>query len=98
MRIDRDAAPVIGDRNGMIGVKFQFDPAGMAGHGLVHRIVQHLGHQVMQGTLVGAADIHSGAFSDRFQPFQHLDVGGGIGRLAGICGEKVVGAHERLES
>ena len=35
--------------------------------------------QVVQRTLVGAADIHAGTAADRLQPFQDLDV---LGRIA----------------
>ena len=33
---------------------------------------------MVQGGLVGAADIHAGPAADRLQPFQHLDILGGI--------------------
>ena len=55
---------------------------GLAGHRLVHGVVQHLGEEVMHRLLVGAADIHAGAPAHGLQPLQHLDVGGGIGVLA----------------
>ena len=57
---------------------------GVAGDRLVHGVVEHLGEEVMQGLLVGAADIHAGAPAHRLQPFQHLDVGSGIAFLAGL--------------
>ena len=51
------------------------------GQRLVHGVVDHLGEQVMQRLLVGAADIHAGPAAHRLQAFQHLDVGGGIAGL-----------------
>jgi hypothetical protein len=61
MRIDRDAAAVVGD--GEVSRRRparHLDEGGVAGHRLVHRIVDDLGEQVMQRVLVGAADIHAG--------------------------------------
>ena len=57
------------------------DAAGVAGNGLVHGIVDHLGEQVMQGIGVGAADIHAGAAANRLETFQHLDIGSRIAAL-----------------
>ena len=59
------------------------DEGGVAGDRLVHRIVDHLGEQVVQRLLVGAADIHAGPAAHRLQPFQHLDVGGRVAALGG---------------
>ena len=51
---------------------------GVPGDGLVHGVVEHFGHEMMHGPLVGAADIHAGAAADGFQPLQHLDILGGV--------------------
>ena len=83
MRIDRDAAAVVGDGDKAVGRHLDLDPVGVAGQRLVHGIVDHLGEQVMQRFFVGAADIHAGAAAHRFEPFQDLDVLGGVARLAG---------------
>ena len=87
MRIDRDAAAVVGDGEETVGLQLHFDPGGMAGHRLVHGVVDHLGEQVMQRLLVGAAHVHAGVAPHRLQALQHLDVGCGVavrrlGRLA----------------
>ena len=74
MRIDRDAAAVVGDRQEAVGVELDLDEGGVAGDRLVHGIVDHLGEQVMQRLLVGAADIHAGPAAHRLEPFQHLDI------------------------
>ena len=47
---------------------------GVAGERLVHRVVDHLGEEMMQRLLVGAADIHAGPAAHRLEPLQHLDV------------------------
>ena len=63
----------------------------MAGHRLVHGVVQDLGHQVVHGPLVGAADIHAGAAADGLQPLEDLDVLGAIigGGAAGVFFKKI---------
>ncbi len=51
----------------------------MAGHRLVHRIVDHLREEMVQRLFVGAADIHAGAAAHRLQALQHFDGAGVIG-------------------
>ena len=63
--------------------------AGMTGNCLIHGIVQNLRHKVMQGAFVGAAHIHAGAQADRFQPFQNLNILGGIICCCGGAVKKV---------
>ena len=82
MRIDRDAAAVVGDADEAVGVELDLDEGGVAGQRLVHGVVDHLGEQVMQRLLVGAADIHAGAAAHRLEPLQHLDVLGGVAGFA----------------
>jgi hypothetical protein len=55
--------------------QLDLDPGGVAGHRLVHGVVEDLGEQMVQRLLVGAADIHARAAAHRLQPLQHLDVG-----------------------
>ena len=81
MRIDRDAAAVVGDGQEAVGVHLHFDEVGVAGHRLVHGIVDHLGEQMVQRLLVGAADIHARPAPHRLEAFEHLDVGGGVAVL-----------------
>ena len=81
VRIDRNAAAVVGDGDKAVRRHLDLDPVGMAGERLVHGIVDHLGEQVMQRLLVGAADIHAGAAADRLEPLQNLDMARGIGRF-----------------
>ena len=82
VRVDRDAAPIVGHCHRAIGVQRQLDPVRMAGDGLVHRIVEQLGDQVMHRAGVGAADIHARSTPDRLEPFQDFDVLGGVLALA----------------
>ncbi len=78
MRIDRDPAAVVADRYPVAGGELELDARGMAGNGLVHGVVEHLGDEVMQPALVGAADKHAGAATNRLQPLEDLDILGGI--------------------
>ncbi len=64
------------------GVELDLDAGGVAGDRLVHGVVEHLGEEMVQRLLVGAADIHAGPAADRLQPLQHLDVGGVVAGLA----------------
>ena len=82
MRIDRDAAAIVGDGQIAVLAVVNIDPGGVAGHRLVHGIVDDLGEEMMQRLLVGAADIHAGTAADGLEAFEHLDVGGGILLLA----------------
>src|SRR6185437_8652479 len=87
----RNAAAVVAHRDGVVDAERDLDAAGMAGDGLVHRIVDDLGGEMMEGALVGAADIHAGAPAHRLQPLQNLDVLCRIARrrLAGEIVEEI---------
>ncbi len=74
MRIDGNAAAVVGDGDKAVGRHLDFDPVGVAGERLVHGVVDHLGEEVMQRLLVGAADIHAGPPAHRLEPLQHFDM------------------------
>ena len=83
MGIDGNATAVVGDHHRVVGGEGDLDVGGVAGHGLVHGVVQNLRRQVVEGGLVGAADVHAGAPAHRLEAFQDLDVAGRIGALAG---------------
>ena len=90
VRVDRDAAPVVGDAAGSVGVQLNLDPAGVARHRLVHRVVQHLGDEVVERAFIRAADIHAGALANRLQSLQHLNGGGVICFRCGVVCEEVL--------
>jgi hypothetical protein len=46
----------------------------MTGDGLVHGIVENFCGQMMQRTVIRAADIHAGAAADRLKAFQNFNV------------------------
>ncbi len=81
VRVDRNTAAVVGDGDEAVCFHVDFDPVGVAGERLVHGVVDHLGEQMVQRLLVGAADIHAGAAAHRLEPLQHLDMFGGVAAL-----------------
>jgi hypothetical protein len=81
VRVDRDAAAVIRDGEEATGFELDLDEGGVAGHRLVHGVVDHLGEEVVQGLFVGPPDIHAGPAPHRLQSLEDLDGGGVIGRL-----------------
>ena len=94
MGIDRDAAPIVTDDHGSVDAQGQIDAIGMPGHGFVHGIIQHLRNEMMKRALIRAANIHAGTPANRFQPFQNLDILGGIvGGLSRVRLEKI--SHAR---
>ena len=50
----------------------------MPSDGLIHRIIQNFGCEMMQGTFVGASNIHAGAVPDGLQALQYLNITGVI--------------------
>ena len=78
MRVDRDATTVVAHGERAVGLETDLDPAGVAGDRLVHGVVEQFRGQMVQRTLVGAADEHAGAAADRLEAFQDLDVRGGV--------------------
>ena len=51
---------------------------------LVDGVVEDFGNAVVEGPLVGAADIHAGLFADGFEPFEFAEFGGVVGVGAGL--------------
>ena len=87
VRVDRDAAAIVAHGDSVGGGELELDARGVARHGLVHGVVQHLGHEVVQRALVGPADIHARPPPHRLQPLQHLDVVRRIALAAAVAGE-----------
>ena len=88
--IGRNAAAIVGDGAGAVGVERHRHEVGMAGQRLVDGVVDDLVDHVMQArAVVGIADIHAGPLADGVQALQNLD---GIGAVFGL------GAVERCRS
>ncbi len=80
MRADGNAAAIVDDGEPAARLERDLDEAGVAGDGLVHGVVQHLGEEVMHGGFILAADIHARPPPDGLEPLQHLDGAGVIFR------------------
>jgi hypothetical protein len=103
-----DAAAVVDDGDGVVGVDGDGDVVAMAGQGFVDGVVDHLEDQVVQtGAVRGVADVHARALAHRLQAFEDLDAVRTVARLragggpaTGSEGEVLVGdagiAHGRL--
>ena len=97
MRIDRNSPAVVLDGARPVSREFDIDAICKARHGLVHRIVENLGKEMMQAMFIGAADIHGGAAAHGIEAFQNLDVVCGIARPSvGPRIEKIVHRHMGL--
>src|SRR5262249_1850800 len=72
--VDRNAAAVVHDGNGVVDVDGDLDLGGKAGKGFVHGVVDDLVHQVVQPHLAVGADVHSRTQADGLHPLQDLDV------------------------
>ena len=84
VRVDRNAAAVVADRQPIALVERDFDSAGVAGNRFVHRVVDDLGGQVMERASIGTADVHAGPTADGLQALEDLDGGSVI--IVGRCG------------
>jgi hypothetical protein len=84
---------IVGDAYRPVRVERDVDPVAMPGQRLVDRIVGDFeNHVVETRSVIGVANIHSGTFAHRVQPFEDLDAVGAIGVLLGfISHEKPIG-------
>ena len=73
MRIDRDAAAVVGHGQEAVRIERDFDEGRVPGDRLVHGVVDYFRKQVVQRLVVGAADIHSRPPPNRLQPLEDFD-------------------------
>ena len=78
---DRDAAAVVGDRDGVVRMDRDRDRVAVAGEGLVHRVVHDLVDEVVQTAYTGRADVHARALAHGFETLEDGDV---LGVVAGL--------------
>jgi hypothetical protein len=69
-----DATTVVLNRDYTFGIQFDFYQVTKASHGLIDGVIENFVDQVMQTALVGAADVHTRADSNRFQSLKDLDI------------------------
>ena len=72
--------PVVHDSDQSVLGNNYVNSVAKTGHGLIHGIVQNLEDQVMEASLVSAADIHAWTDPDSLQPLQYLNIFGSVTR------------------
>ena len=77
--VGRDAAPVVEDLDGVVGVQGDLDPVGGARQRLVDPVVDDLPEAVHQPARVGGPDVHAGPFADRLEALEDQQVCGVVG-------------------
>ncbi len=83
VHVHRNAAAVIGHRDGVICMKRHGDAAAVAGERLVDGVVDDFEHHMVQsGAIVGVADVHPGTLSDRIEALEDLDISGVVSGCA----------------
>ena len=84
--VDRDAAAVVADGDGAVDVDGDLDAVAVAGEVFVDGVVEDLGHAVVEGAFIGAADIHAGLFADGLEALEFAQLGGVVIGGAGSLG------------
>jgi selenocysteine lyase/cysteine desulfurase len=64
MRVDGNAAAIIGNGKRTISFQGHFNACRMARHGFVHRVVEDFGKQMVHRARIGAANIHAGPLAN----------------------------------
>ena len=84
--VGRDAAAVVVDLDGVVGVEGHLDPACVAPERLVYAVVDDLPQAVHQTARVGGPDVHARPFAHRFEALEDEQVGG----VVGLVGDDVL--------
>ena len=86
VHVHRDAASVVGHGHRVVGMNNYIHAVAEARQRLVHRVVHHLPHEMVQPHGARRANVHRGPLAYRLQIAQHLDAGGVVGlRPAWFC-------------
>ena len=72
--IHGDAAAVVAHADNIARLDDDLDMVAVAGQRLVDGVIDDLVHKVVQTRRRRRADVHARALSDRFKPFEHLDL------------------------
>jgi len=81
VHLDRDAPPVVIDRDARVDVDGDRDARAVAGERLVDRVVHHLEDEMMETALARVTDVHPRALADGLESLEDLDVRGAVGGL-----------------
>ena len=84
MDIDGDAAAVVADADGAVDMDVDQNLGAEVGEMFVDGVVEDLGYAVVEGALIGAADIHTGLLADGLETLEFTEFGGVVGVGAGL--------------
>src|ERR1700730_816317 len=73
VHVHGNAAAVVYDGDGIIGVNGYVDFVGEPSHGFVHGVVDHFPDQMVETQFAGGPNIHGGAKADGFQAAEDLN-------------------------
>ncbi len=73
VNVDGNAAAVVDDGDGVVGMDRDRDVGREACECLVHRVVHHFVDEMVQPARRHRADVHRRPAADRFQAFEDLD-------------------------
>ena len=79
VHVGGDAAPVVLDADRAVLHQRDVDGVGVAGEGLVDRVVDDLPHEVVQAALAGGPDVHAGPLAHRLEALEDGDRAGVVG-------------------
>ena len=74
VHVDRDAASVVNDADGVVFLDGDIDTVSIAGKSLVDRVVHNLVDKMMKSAHGRVADIHRRAFAHSLQTLENLDI------------------------
>ena len=81
MHVNRNAAAVVNDRHTVIDMDADVDLVAVTYQSLIDGVIHNLVDQVVQPSLGGVANIHSGSFSHRLEAFENFNI---IGFIVGL--------------
>lgn len=97
LHVDRDAAAVVPDLDGVVVVKDDLDVIAVAAESLVDRVVDDLPEAVHEAAAVSRPDVHPGALTHRFEPLEYEKVPRGVVGAVLVCsGQQRSGRHGRI--
>ena len=71
---DRNAAPVVFDRDAPVGLDLDRELRAVTGHGLVDRVVHDFLYEVVQAAGRRIGDVHTRTLTDVLGALEHLDL------------------------
>jgi threonine dehydrogenase-like Zn-dependent dehydrogenase len=86
VHLDRDTATIVLDAQRAVAVDVDPDVFAIAREMLIDGVIDDFKDAVVEASLIGIADVHSGAEADGSEPFQVLDLFGTVSLVGGYGG------------